>query len=184
MQTLKEIDAAITKIAKSGAALDALIQTTGVSVLIHFNEHHDAALVNRLFLALNAGSRKTALASWLLQYGALMVNTDPATKKERPFLYLKDGTTNPEGAAEDMWYNHKPEKAIDEVFDLQKAVRSLLAKAGKAVKLEHGDGATLKALAKCVGIAESDVPTRPKAVPLKPTKPNPFPQGVVEPATV
>ncbi len=160
---LKDIEANIVKIAKTGAALDALIQATGVGVLVHFAEHHDAAIVNRLYLALPAGSRKTAFASWLLAYGAVMVNNGE-NKKERPFLWDKEKETKPEAAAEDMWYNHKPEKPLDEVFDLQKAVRSLLAKAGKAGKLEHGDGDTLKALAKCVGIAESDVPTRPTKV--------------------
>lgn len=158
---LKEIEANIVKIAKTGKTLDALIQTTGVGVLVHFAEHHDAAIVNRLFLALPAGSRKTAFASWLLAYGAVMVNTDQAMKKERPFLWDKDKETKPEAASQDMWYNHKPEKPIDETFDLQKAVRAILARAGKAETLSHGDGDTLKALAKCVGIAESDVPTRP-----------------------
>lgn len=159
---LKQIEQNISKIAKSGAALDALIQTTGVGVLNHLAKHNDAAIVNRLFLALSAGSRKTALASWLLAYGAVQVNTDAATKKDRPFVSDKTKVTKPEAAAEDMWFNHKPEKAIDETFDLQKAVRMILAKAGKASKLEHGDVDTMKALAKCVGIAESDVPTRPK----------------------
>ena len=176
IMNLKDIEANIVKIAKTGAVLDALIQTTGVGVLVHFAEHHDAAIVNRLFLALPAGSRKTAFASWLLAYGAVMVNTDQAMKKERPFLWDKDKVTTPEAAAEDMWYNHKPEKAIDETFDLQKAVRALLKRAGTAGKLEHGDGDTLKALAKCVGIAESDVPTRPKAA-VPPA--NLFPQGEV-----
>lgn len=158
---LKQIELNIAKIAKSGAALDKLIQETGVGVLTHYAQHTDAAVVNRLFLALSAGSRKTALASWLLAYGALQVNQDASTKKERPFVADKTKVTDVEGATEDMWYNHKPEKAIDETFDLQKAVRAILAKAGKAHVLQHGDGATLQALAKCVGIPSSDVPTRP-----------------------
>lgn len=163
-KTMNDIDKAIIKIRTNGAALDALIQATGVEVLEHYAEHKACELVNRLFLALPAGSRKTAMASWLLAYGAVKVNTDAVTKKDRPFVKDDTKETKPEAAAEDMWYNHKPEKAIDETFDLQKAVRALLKRAGTAGKLEHGDGDTLKALAKCVGIAESDVPTRPVLV--------------------
>lgn len=161
MKTMQELDKAIKSIASTGAKLDQLIQTTGVGVLEHFAEHKDTGLVNRLYQALPNGARKTAFASWLLAYCAVSVNMDAATKKDKPFVYAKDKATDPVGAAQDMWYNHKPEKPLDEVFDVQKAVRALLAKAGKAGKLEHGNGDTLKALAKCVGIPESDVPTIP-----------------------
>ncbi len=161
---------AIKEIGVSGAKLDALIQETAVGVVEHHAEHKATELVNELFLAMPKGSRKTAMASWLLAYAAVVVNTDANTKTGRPFVGAKDAAgkwhkvDKPEAAAEDMWYNHKPEKAIDETFDLQKAVASILARAGKAGVLKHGDGDTLKALAKCVGIAESDVPTRPTKV--------------------
>ena len=161
MKSLAEINKAIASIKTAGAKLDKMIQETGVAVLEHFAEHKDTGVVNRLYLALPKGARSTAMASWLLAYGALEPNTDKATKAEQPFRYAKDKITNAQFASLDMWYDHKPEKAVDEVFDLQKAVRSILAKAGKAPKLAHGDVNTLKALAKSVGIPESDVPTRP-----------------------
>lgn len=59
--------------------------------------------------------------------------------------------------------DHKPDAAPDEIFDLQKAVRMVLAKAGKASTLKGGDQATLVALAGLVGIPASDVPSRPEA---------------------
>lgn len=155
---------AIKTIYTGGVIRDKLIQDTAVGVIEHHAEHHATALVNELFLALSKGDRKTAMASWLLAYASVAVNTDANTKTERPFVYDGTKVDKPEAAAEDMWYNHKPEKAIDETFDLQKAVRAILKRAGTAGKLEHGDGDTLKALAKCVGIAESDVPTRPVLV--------------------
>jgi hypothetical protein len=61
-----------------------------------------------------------------------------------------------------MWFNHKPEKTPDQVFDLQMAIRALLKKAGSAPSIKGGDYETLKAIAKASGISESDVPTLPK----------------------
>lgn len=165
MKTLAEINKAIASITTSGAKLDKLIQTTAVAVLEHFAEHKDTGLVNRLYLAMPKGSRSTALASWLLAYCAVVPNTVPATKKEQPFAYAKDKKTDPVAGAQDMWYDHKPEKAVDEVFDLQKAIRGVLAKAAKAKTLTHASDAewgALKAAAIAMGIPESDVPTRAK----------------------
>lgn len=161
MKTIAELNKSIDAIKRSGQKLDALIQTTAVEVLEHFAQHKDTGVVNRLYLAMPKGARSSALASWLLAYGALVPNTDGTTKKEQPFRYSADKATKPEAAAADMWYDHKPEKAVDEVFDLQKAVRMILKKAGAAPKLAHGDANSLKALAAAVGIPESDVPTRP-----------------------
>lgn len=163
MKTLADINKAIDSIAKTGAKLDKLIQTTAVEVLEHFAEHKDTGLVNRLYLAMPKGSRSTALASWLLAYAAVTPNVAVATKKEQPFSFDKSKTTDPVAAAEDMWYDHKPEKAVDEAFDLQKAIRGILAKASKAKTVTHGgatEWAALKELAVAVGIPASDVPTR------------------------
>ena len=163
-KSLAEINKAIASIATKGKALDALIQETGVDVVVHFAQHKDTGLVNRLYLALPSGSRKTAMASWLLAYVAVSANTDKDTKATSPFKYDSTKATKPEAAAEDMWFNHKPDKPVDMVFDLQQAVRSILSKASKASSVAHGDVATLKLLAHAVGIAESDVPTSVKTV--------------------
>lgn len=150
----------IAAIKVAGAKLDSRIQTAAVAVLEHFAQHHDNGLVNRLYHAMPAGSRKAALTSWLLTHCAVSANTDKATKHEQPFVYDRSKKTDPEAGEADPWYSHKPDKAPDEVFDLQKAVRSLLAKAGKAESIKGGDADTLKALAAAVGIPESDVTTK------------------------
>ena len=155
----------IAAIKTAGAKLDTRIQTAAVAVLEHFAQYHDNGLVNRLYHAMSAGSRKAALTSWLLTHCAVSANTDKATKQEQPFVYDRNKKTDPEAGEADPWYSHKPDKAPDEVFDLQKAVKALLAKAAKAPSVKGGDADTLKALAAAVRIPESDVPTlaKPKA---------------------
>lgn len=160
---MKVIDVEIKAIAAAGKKLDDRIQKAGIDVLEHFAEHKDTGLVNRLYLALSRGARKTAMASWLLAYCAVVPNTDPKTKADQPFIYDKTKKTDPLAAAQDAWYDHKPDATPDEVFDLQKAVKALLAKAGKAGSIKGGDGETLKGLAALVGIPESAVPTLPTA---------------------
>ena len=150
----------LASIKAAGAKLDSRIQDAAVAVLYHFDKNHDNGLVNRLYMALPAGARKTAMTSWLLTHCAVSANTDKATKQEQPFVYDRNKKTDPEAGEADPWYSHKPDKAPDEVFDLQKAVRALLAKAGKAESIKGGNADTLKALAVAVGIPESDVPTK------------------------
>ena len=153
----------IAAIKTAGAKLDARIQTAAVGVLEHFAEHKDNGLVNRLYHAMPAGSRKSALTSWLLAHCAVSANTDKATKQEQPFVYDRNKKTDPEAGEADPWYTHKIDKAPDEVFDLQKAVRALLAKAEKAKDLKGGDADTLVKLADAVGIPASDVTSKHKA---------------------
>lgn len=159
---LASLNKELASIKAAGAKLDKRIQDAAVSVLYHFSVHKDNGLVNRLYRALPAGARKAAMTSWLLTHCAVVANTDKATKNEQPFVYAKDKATNPEAGAADPWYNHKADKAPDEIFDLQKAVKALLAKAARAPGVKGGDAETLKALAAAVRIPESDVPTLAK----------------------
>lgn len=176
MKTVAEINKQLAFIRKAGDKLDAFIQTTAVDVLTHYAEYKDVGLVNRLYLSLANGARKSAMTSWILAYAAVVANTDSKTAKERPFVCAKDAAgnwlkeTKPEAAAQDKWHSHKPDPTPADVFDLQKAVRALLKKAGAAAKLEHGDAETMKALAKAVNIPESDVPTRPVVKAAEPAK--------------
>lgn len=135
----KLIEAAIASIASRGKKLDNEIQIAALSVINHVNEHREVSLVNKLYLALSAGARKTAMTSWLLAYGMVAANTDADTKKERPFIFDKAKATNLEGAQVMPWYNHKPDPAPDQVFDVVKAVHALLAKAGKASSVKGAD---------------------------------------------
>lgn len=157
---LASLNKELASIKTAGAKLDSRIQDAAVAVLYHFDKNHDNGLVNRLYMALPAGARKTAMVSWLLAHCAVVANTDKATKQEQPFVYDRTKKTDPEAGAADPWYNHKADKAPDEVFDLQKAVRALLAKAGKATTLKGGDSEALRALAAAVGIPDSDVTSK------------------------
>ena len=158
MKDTATINKEIAAIKTASAKLDDRIQACAVDVLEHFAEHKDTGMVNRLYLALGKGARSSALASWLLAYCAVKPNTEASTKKEQPFAYDREKQTNVEGGRNDLWYNHKLEKAVAEIFDLQKAFRALMAKAAKATNVVHGDREALKAMAAAVGIPESDVP--------------------------
>lgn len=127
----------IDSIQRAGKKLDADIQRAGVSALSHLKAHGDIGFVNRLYLALAKGHRKAALVSWFLSHGALLANTmeDKATK---PFVYTKDKETNVEAAQADPWFDHKPDPAPDQVYDLAVALEKVL-KACKGKELVHGE---------------------------------------------
>ena len=146
-------------ITRAGEKLDAFIQNTSIDTLEHFVEHNDARMVDRLYLALPKGARHAAMGEYILRYFAVVANTDPATKKERPFLNAPDKVNDLDGAKADKWFNCKPSPAPDQLFDLQSAVRGLLKKAAKSACMVGGDAGSLKALAAAAGIPESDVPT-------------------------
>ena len=146
-------------ITRAGAKLDAFIQDTAIDTLEHFEEHNDARMVDRLYLALPKGARHAAMGEYILQYFAVVANTDPATKKERPFLNAPDKVNDIEGAKAAKWFECKPSQTPDQLFDLQAAVRALLKKAAKSACMVGGDAGSLKALAAAAGIPESDVPT-------------------------
>ena len=167
MKDIKTINAAIAGIKLAGAKLDAKIQDTAVDVLEHFMEHRDTGLVNRLYLAMPKGSRSTALADWLLKFVAVKVNTAKETKAEQPFVFEKDKVDammaegNLSLATSTQWFDLKKDKPLDEVFDVKTAFRAMLRKIERSAHVEHFDRAALVTLAKAVGIAESDVPTKP-----------------------
>lgn len=158
--TLGELNKEIASIKVAGKKLDQRIQDAGVSALFHFEQHKDNGIINRLYDALPNGARKSAFTSWLLTYGALEANTDRATKGEQPFVYSRDKLTYPESADADPWFNHKPDPAPDAVLDLQKAIKAILAKAGKAESLKNGNADTLRKMAELVGISSTDVTSK------------------------
>lgn len=161
-KTLAELRKEFAGIKRAAASLDKRIQTAGVSVLYHLSQHRDVTVVNEFFLSLAKGQRKTALASWLLAYGAVQVNAGE-NKDTSPFTFDKEKTTDHIGASLDPWTDHKPEKPVDQVFDVQKAVKAMLRRASNATELENGNYDALVKIAEAVGIPSSDVPTGPKA---------------------
>lgn len=140
---VKLINKAIDSIATRAKKLDADIQHVGLSAIAHIAKHGDIGPINRLFLALGAGHRKSALTSWLLAYAPVKAN-DGESKKEKPFV---NDTARPallEQATQDPWFEHKPEPAPDEVFDVRAAVAAILKKAMTRNVVEPGFVAALQ----------------------------------------
>lgn len=160
---MAKTSAQITKqfafIAKAGAKLDGFIQETAIDVLEHFMEHMDSRMVDRLYLSLSKGARHAAMGEYILAHFAVSPNTDPATKKERPFVNCASKVNKLDEAKALPWFNFKPSPAVDQLFDLQAAVRALLKRAGNSACMVGGDAGSLAKLALAAGIPASDVPT-------------------------
>lgn len=137
-------------------------QKLALSALAHLEKCGDIGPANRLLLAMPKGTKTSSMAGYLLAFGALKAN-DGEDKKEKPFLYDKTKTTRLEAAYEQHWTEFGKEPAVDEVFDLQKALAALLRKANKAAAVTHGGdkaAAALKELAVAVGLDRDDVPSK------------------------
>lgn len=131
-----ELVKAIDKVCKLSQSLQDQIQVVGVQALMHLAAHGDVGPVNRLFVGLGKGTRRSALGSWLMAHGALVPNDSMDTRKTAPLKFSKDKATLPEAAMADPWFDHLPEKEITDVFDLQKAIHAILGKcAGKQIKV-------------------------------------------------
>lgn len=133
-----EINKAIASIAARGKKLDADIQTAGLSILNHVQEHGDSTLADKLVLALPKGSRKLALTEWLLAFGKLRIlsktNPDDAARIAGGaiFAYDKTKSTDLESASAKPWFDFKPEPDVLTAFDAQSAVQAVLTKLAKA----------------------------------------------------
>lgn len=129
----KAFIAACASIAKRGKLLDNDIQTAALSAINHAELHGDIGFVNRLYLSMPAGSRKAALTEWLVHHGKVQANAGE-NKKEMPFLFDKQRTTDMAGGLANPWFTFKLDKAPDEVFDIVGAMHQLLKRAqGKNV---------------------------------------------------
>lgn len=138
MMTKDEIVDSIKSIESRGKKMDADIQRTAISILAHIEQHKEVSLFNKLYNALPKGARKSALTGWGLAFGKLEANAGD-DKKEAPFKYSRDKTTNLAQAAANPWYDFAPEKAPDEMFDVRKALTALLNRAGKANNVNDAD---------------------------------------------
>lgn len=129
--TAKQIDDAIANIASRGKKLDDFIQQTALSIILHIDNHGDISKANMLFNAMPKGSRRNALAEWFIRFGKLKVSK-AEDKKVNPFAFNKKAETNFEEAAALPWFKCRPEKAVDQVFDIQVKLIQLLNQAKKA----------------------------------------------------
>ena len=137
---IKELSSKIKLIRTNGAKLDALIQTVALGCIEHAAEHGDVRPANQLWDAMPNGSRRNALGMYLVEYGAIRVNTGK-DKEQARFKYKKDFETDLAAARAVMWYSFKPEKDLAEEFNLTGKLQSLLKAYNKAVS----DGQAIKA---------------------------------------
>lgn len=145
---LAKLNKAIDSIAGRAKKLDADIQVAALSAIAHVEKCGDIGPVNRLFLALGKGHRKSALTEWLLAFGRVVAN-DGEDKKDKPFVFAKDKATNLEDGDAHPWYEFKPEPAPDQVFDIQAAVAALIKRA-EGKNLPEGGTEVLEQLRKVV----------------------------------
>lgn len=152
MATIKssaEIDKQIKAIKATGTKLDGMIQQCGLDVLAHLEAHHDITLLNRLYVALPQGARKSAFAEWALKFGACKPN-DGANKKEAPFLNDRRAT-DLVGAATTPWFTFKPEPTVDNMFDLRGKLQAMMKAAAKAEVIVGMTEEQMQALAVLTG---------------------------------
>lgn len=144
-----EIDKAILSIKGRGVKLDADIQKAALSIIKHVDQHSDTTIADRLFNAMPAGSRRLALAEYLVAFGKMrtLKNDSPDDKARlalgHVFAFDKERKTDMEEAVKTPWYEMRKEPDVAEVFDVQAAVAALLKRAAKAkekgVRIEHAE---------------------------------------------
>lgn len=137
---IKQLSSKIKLIKSNGAKLDALIQEAALGCIEHAAEHGDVRPANQLWDAMPNGARRNALGMYLVQYGAIRINTGK-DKEQARFKFQKDFETDITAARAVMWYSFKPEKDLAEEFNLSGKLQYLLKAYTKAVS----DGQSIKA---------------------------------------
>lgn len=134
-----QIERNIAFIAKAGAKLDKLIQSTAEAVMLHSHQHREVSLVCKLYNALPKGARHVAMAEWMMAFCPVVANTDDSTKGERPFVFNDDKCKAGDdlvslaaAAGGSPWFEMRKSPTPDEVFDVKAAIMALLRKAKKA----------------------------------------------------
>lgn len=158
MQLIKSaalITKAIASIRNRGAKLDKDIHIAAVSVLAHANQHGDSTLADKLVQAMPKGSRRLALVEYMLAFGELSVLDKKADVEAvaagRVFKLDRSKKYDEAGAIATPWTEFKPEAAVVDAFDVQKAVAGVLARLQKA----SSDGKTLVGAAEALAQAKA-----------------------------
>jgi HrpA-like RNA helicase len=144
LQDGAKLGAEIKSIGTAGAKLDARIQEAALAAIWHFGVRTNAAgeligdvgYINRLYKALGKGARHVALTDWLTTFGGVKANT-AADKADNPFVKDKNKVVDMDGASALPWFDMKPSKAPDEVFDYYSMLLKVLnkkAKEGQTIK--------------------------------------------------
>ena len=137
---IKQLSSKIKQVRANGAKLDALIQEAAIGCIEHAAEHGDVRPANQLWDAMPNGSRRNALGMYLVEYGAMRINTG-RDKEQARFKFQKEFETDVARAKRVMWYSFKPEKDLAEEFNLHGKLQSLLKAYNKALS----DGQAIKA---------------------------------------
>lgn len=144
------IEKSIASIGRRGALLDKEIQTTGLAVLAHIEDHREVSLFKKLFDAMPKGSRRNALVAWAVGYGQVAVNMDKATKAAQPFLFNKEKKADLKAASEKAWFDFKKEKEPAEAFNFETELEAFQKKVKawvKAGKISEQDPAVAAIIA-------------------------------------
>ncbi len=147
---IKQLSSKIKLIRINGAKLDALIQEVAIGCIEHAAEHGDVRPANQLWEAMPNGSRRNALGMYLVEYGAIRINTGKDKEQSR-FKFQKDFETDITKARAVMWYSFKPEKDLAEEFNLSGKLKGLLKAYNKALS----DGQAIKATPDEIQVLES-----------------------------
>ena len=147
---IKQLSNKIKLIKSNGAKLDALIQEAAIGCIEHAAEHGDVRPANQLWEAMPNGSRRNALGMYLVEYGAIRINTGKDKEAAR-FKFKKDFETDVTKARAVMWYSFKPEKDLAEEFNLHGKLQGLLKAYNKALS----DGQAIKATPDEIQVLES-----------------------------
>jgi hypothetical protein len=154
----KQIDALNT----SATKLQASYQDVGLMTLAHLAAHGDVGPVNRLVMGMPKGTRKLAMATWMLAHGAIKLNDDRDTRTTMAFKFDKTKKTDVEGAMASPWFDAAPPREISDTFDVQVAFKALLNRCkGKTLLVggephKHQAETALKAMAAAVGLPYDD----------------------------
>lgn len=141
IMTIAQVNGNIKTIATRGQNLDALIQQTALSILVHVANNKEASLAGKLYNKMPKGSRRLALAHWFCKFGTIRVNPtkDKADSEARPFLFDGDKDLDLTGAEAMQWFDAKKEKALRDEFNFDIAMvnfKKVLDRAIKAGKLD------------------------------------------------
>ena len=147
---IKQLNSKIKLIRTNGAKLDNLIQEAAIGCIEHAAAHGDVRPANQLWEAMPNGSRRNALGMYLVEYGAIRINTGKDKEQSR-FKFKKEFETDVEKARAVMWHSFKPEKDLAEEFNLSGKLQSLLKAYTKAVS----DGQAIKATPDEIKVLES-----------------------------
>ena len=147
---IKQLSNKIKLIKSNGAKLDALIQEAAIGCIEHAAEHGDVRPANQLWDAMPNGSRRNDLGMYLVEYGAMRLNTGK-DKEQARFKFNKEFETDVTKARAVMWYSFKPEKDLAEEFNLSSKLQALLKAYNKALS----DGQAIRATPDEIQVLES-----------------------------